>query len=103
MIFLRYTKAWNLRGIGPGDGSSALFREEAVPLPSLSDHDVLVKFHASSINYPELASKCIFLGGCSYRRDISLSSRTQLRMGLIPGAVRPLRRSRGQMLLEKIS
>ncbi|KAJ3541035.1 hypothetical protein NM208_g4790 [Fusarium decemcellulare] len=51
----RHTGAWNLRGTGPDDGSSALHWDEAVPLPKVSDNDVLVKFHAWSINYPELS------------------------------------------------
>ncbi|KAJ4264291.1 hypothetical protein NW762_005487 [Fusarium torreyae] len=55
MTLPQHTRAWKIRGSGPDDGSSALHWEEAVPLPKISEGDVVVKFHAWSINYPELA------------------------------------------------
>jgi len=47
------TKAWSVRGVD-GFDKSLVFRPD-VPIPSLSDNDVLVKFHAASLNYRDVA------------------------------------------------
>ena len=46
------TKAWTVEGLNGFD--SLKFHKEA-PLPEPSDYEVLVKFHAASLNYRDLA------------------------------------------------
>jgi len=46
------TKAWTVEGVNGFD--SLKFHKEA-PLPEPSDYEVLVKFHAASLNYRDLA------------------------------------------------
>ncbi|EKD21698.1 uncharacterized protein L3040_004922 [Drepanopeziza brunnea f. sp. 'multigermtubi'] len=45
------TSAWTLEG---HDGFDSLKFTKDVPIPALSDHEVLVKFHAASLNYRDL-------------------------------------------------
>lgn len=45
------TKAWTVDGT---DGFSSLTFHAATPLPEPSAHEVLVKFHAASLNYRDL-------------------------------------------------
>jgi len=44
-------KAWVVRGTG---GFDDLVLRHEHPLPEVGDHDVLVKFHAASINFRDL-------------------------------------------------
>jgi NADPH:quinone reductase-like Zn-dependent oxidoreductase len=44
------TKAWTVNG---KNGFDSLKLSE-VPVPEVSDHEVLVKFHAASLNYRDL-------------------------------------------------
>ncbi|CAL3962857.1 hypothetical protein PZA11_000100 [Diplocarpon coronariae] len=45
------TSAWTVEG---QDGFDSLKLRKDVPIPALSDNDVLVKFHAASLNYRDL-------------------------------------------------
>jgi NADPH:quinone reductase-like Zn-dependent oxidoreductase len=45
-------KAWTIEGLNGFD--SLKFHKES-PLPEPSDYEVLVKFHAASLNYRDLA------------------------------------------------
>ena len=45
------TKQWNIQGKGSFD---ALKFDEKAQIPNLGDHDVLVHFHAASLNYRDL-------------------------------------------------
>ncbi|KAJ4322459.1 hypothetical protein N0V84_004815 [Fusarium piperis] len=47
----RTTKAWRVEGTGSLD---CLKFHKELALPELSDNDVLVKFHAASLNYRDL-------------------------------------------------
>ncbi len=47
------TKAWSVQGTD-GFDKSLVFRPD-VPIPSLSDNDVLVRFHAASLNFRDVA------------------------------------------------
>ena len=51
------TPGWHLEGNSPGSGSQALVWNDQLQLPSLGPTDVLVRFHAWSLNYPDLASE----------------------------------------------
>ncbi|KAF4965621.1 hypothetical protein FSARC_6608 [Fusarium sarcochroum] len=57
MTLPQHTRAWKLRGTGPEDGSSALHWEEAVPLPKVSENDVVVKLPVANGTYPWLPEK----------------------------------------------
>lgn len=54
-----HTRGWYLQGSAPADGANALVWQDNIPLPPLAENDVLVKFYAWSVNYPELASTFI--------------------------------------------
>lgn len=45
------TKAWTIEG---KDGFESLKFHKEVPIPAISDNEVLVKFHAASLNYRDL-------------------------------------------------
>ncbi len=45
------TKAWTVEG---QDGFDSLKLNKDVAIPALSDNEVLVKFHAASLNYRDL-------------------------------------------------
>ncbi|TVY23611.1 Zinc-type alcohol dehydrogenase-like protein [Lachnellula hyalina] len=45
------TKAWTVHG---ANGFDSLKLNEQVPVPEVSDYEVLVKFHAASLNYRDL-------------------------------------------------
>jgi NADPH:quinone reductase-like Zn-dependent oxidoreductase len=45
------TKRWTVQGKGEFDNLSLDSRAE---VPRLGDHDILVKFHAASLNYRDL-------------------------------------------------
>jgi len=45
------TKAWTIQGT---DGFDSMVLKEDFPLPTVSDNDVLVKFHAASLNFRDL-------------------------------------------------
>jgi len=53
MAIPKTMKAWSLQGEN-GFDESLVFRKD-VPIPPLSDNDVLVKFHAASLNFRDLA------------------------------------------------
>ncbi|KAI8214454.1 hypothetical protein K4K52_000937 [Colletotrichum sp. SAR 10_76] len=55
MTLPEYTSGWIIQGTAPNDGSAALVWKHNLDLPKLSEHDVLVQFHAWSLNYPEIA------------------------------------------------
>lgn len=46
------TKAWAVEG---KDGFESLKLKNEVPIPALSENEVLVKIHAASLNYRDLA------------------------------------------------
>lgn len=56
MSIPKTTTAWAVHGSGPGAGSSALHLKKDQALPVLNPSDVLVKFHAASLNYRDLVS-----------------------------------------------
>jgi NADPH:quinone reductase-like Zn-dependent oxidoreductase len=58
----RTTKAWTLEGKGSFD--SLKFDKERV-LPELSDNDVLVKFHAASLNYRDIIIALVTIPSCT--------------------------------------
>ncbi|KAH8895007.1 NAD(P)-binding protein [Thozetella sp. PMI_491] len=67
------TQGWTLRGVGEQKGLELLTWNTSLPLPKLGPGDVLVKFHAASLNY----------------RDISVTKGTYfltLKEGCVPGA-----------------
>jgi NADPH:quinone reductase-like Zn-dependent oxidoreductase len=45
------TKAWTIQGF---NGFNSLKLNEKVAVPEVSDYEVLVKFHAASLNYRDL-------------------------------------------------
>lgn len=45
------TAAWTVSAL---DGFDSLKLDREVPIPELSDNEVLVKFHAASLNYRDL-------------------------------------------------
>lgn len=45
------TKAWTVHGT---NGFDSLKFNESVPIPEVSDYEVLVKFHAASLNYRDI-------------------------------------------------
>ncbi|KAF9876165.1 hypothetical protein CkaCkLH20_06108 [Colletotrichum karsti] len=49
------TRGWRIKGTAPDDGSAALSWEDSQQLKTPSEHDVVVKFRAWSLNYPEIA------------------------------------------------
>lgn len=51
MAFIKTTKGWTLYGM---NGFDSLKFNEQIPLPELTDHDVLVKILAVSLNYRDL-------------------------------------------------
>jgi NADPH:quinone reductase-like Zn-dependent oxidoreductase len=51
MASVKSTKGWTLHGM---NGFDSLKFNEQIPLPELTDHDVLVKIHAVSLNYRDL-------------------------------------------------
>ncbi|GJC83779.1 zinc-type alcohol dehydrogenase-like protein C1773.06c [Colletotrichum liriopes] len=63
------TRGWQIEGTAPIDGSGALIWKES-QLPRLSEYNVLVKFHAWSLNYPEIA---IATGTYPWRPEIPAS------------------------------
>ena len=46
-----YMKAWTVQGM---NGFDSLKLNEKVAVPKVSDHEVLVKLHAASLNYRDL-------------------------------------------------
>ena len=52
------TSGWQLHGTGGADGGSALKWTTELTLPELQPTDVLVEFHAWSLNYPDISSTC---------------------------------------------
>ncbi|KAF4873819.1 Zinc-type alcohol dehydrogenase-like protein [Colletotrichum siamense] len=55
MALPEHTSGWIIQGTAPNDGSAALVWKQNLDFPKLSEHDVLVQFHAWSLNYPEIA------------------------------------------------
>jgi NADPH:quinone reductase-like Zn-dependent oxidoreductase len=51
MSTLQNTKSWIAEGIG---GFDDVKWNEHAPLPAITDHDVLVKFHAAAPNHRDL-------------------------------------------------
>ncbi|KIW25183.1 uncharacterized protein PV07_10842 [Cladophialophora immunda] len=50
-----YTKGWIVRsGANINENFDSLEWQEAIPIPDLGHHDILVKFHAASLNYRDL-------------------------------------------------
>jgi NADPH:quinone reductase-like Zn-dependent oxidoreductase len=47
------TQAWTVNSFDGQDFETLKFNKEA-PLPEISDYEVLVKFHAASLNYRDL-------------------------------------------------
>lgn len=58
----RTTKAWTVEGQGSFD--CLKFDKERV-LPELSDNDVLVKFHAASLNYRDIIIALVTMPSCT--------------------------------------
>lgn len=57
MTLPEHTSGWIIQGTAPNDGSAALVWKQNLDLPKISEHDVLIQFHAWSLNYPEIASE----------------------------------------------
>ncbi|KAI8316771.1 hypothetical protein K4K61_000049 [Colletotrichum sp. SAR11_59] len=55
MTLPEHTLGWMIQGTAPNDGSAALVWKQNLDLPKISEHDVLIQFHAWSLNYPEIA------------------------------------------------
>ncbi|KAF0329518.1 zinc-containing alcohol [Colletotrichum asianum] len=55
MTLPEHTSGWMIQGTAPNDGSAALVWKQNLDLPKISEHDVLIQFHAWSLNYPEIA------------------------------------------------
>lgn len=53
MSIPKTTKAWTVGSFDSKDFESLKFNPET-PLPDISDYEVLVKFHAASLNYRDL-------------------------------------------------
>lgn len=51
------TQGWELRGLGRDLGWDTLAWRSSLELRQVGPTDVLVKFHASSLNYRDLASE----------------------------------------------
>ena len=58
----RTTKAWTVEGSGSFD--CLKFHKELV-LPELSDNEVLVKFHAASLNYRDIIIPLVTIPFCT--------------------------------------
>jgi NADPH:quinone reductase-like Zn-dependent oxidoreductase len=58
------TKAWTIEG---HDGFDSLKFNKEAPLPEVSDYEVLVKFHAASLNYRDLIIPKGKFNCCSFR------------------------------------
>jgi NADPH:quinone reductase-like Zn-dependent oxidoreductase len=52
MNSMKTTKSWTLSG---SDGFESLKFNERYPLDDLTDHDVLIRLHAVSLNYRDVA------------------------------------------------
>ena len=62
------TKAWTIEG---HDGFDSLTFNKEAPLSEVSDYEVLVKFHAASLNYRDLIITKGKFNCCSFRPRIS--------------------------------
>jgi NADPH:quinone reductase-like Zn-dependent oxidoreductase len=52
MGLVKTTKAWTVNGT---DGFESLKLNEQFPLDELTDHDILIRLHAVSLNYRDVA------------------------------------------------